>query len=864
MPAWPTRGAVLLTSLLAIAAWRTRAPDFDPAPFLADLRTLEDSLARGYANLEWQVAQGVVDPAALHARTDSLLRHARTDGEARGALTAFGAAFRDGHVRVAAPPSPLVALVRSIGSSRSDTPPAIAVGAAKGCGALGYTRERSTSPLARHARYRALERSDAPFRTGLIDLPEGPRGATRVGVIRIGALGYDRFVTQCEAAWPTAAALDSAGFCATRCAQALSRAVSNALLAEVRTAISLVREAGATALVVDLTGNGGGTNWTAAVARQFSARPLRAHGLGVIRHPHHERQFAERRDALVRLRDSLTRPGAAPSDPVWRAQIDTALARTDTLLAQTRQPCDRRGYFTTGRAAVRCSQLTTGGFTSGSLDYLPPALHTRPGASLLFGPAAFQYTEGVWSGPLFLLVDRNTASASEEFVVLLKDEGGATVLGQRTYGSGCGYTNGGIGFTLPGSGMRVTMPDCARIRRNGRNEVSGVEVDVAVPIEADTVVATIAQRLQRATTPPEPIAVFERAVERARSGDRAGALVRLDSLTRLPGALDPSFHRTFLGWRDDSTYQRIVARIRAANPPRVRSTIACRLAERDLHPEGVAFDPQSRALFVGSFKGKIVRVDARGVARDFASVVGADGPRVVVGVRVDTARQALWAAVADPRAFADAAVAGGALHRFDLRTGRLLGRFTMPGAGALNDVVVTPAGDAYATNTMDGSVWRTVAGSETMRVFLPAGTAPEANGIALDAARGVLFVAAARGIVRAELATGRARALENASGWPLGSFDGLYWWRDGLVGIQNGVHPGRVMRLTLDADATTVTRAEVVEQYHPQFNGMTTAALDGDALFYLVNTQSRSFRADGTPIDPRALTEVLVARLPLR
>lgn len=491
-----TRSAyvTVLVLSLTVAAWRDSPRPFDAAPFLADLQALEDSIARGYANLEWQVAQGVVDPVWLHRRTDSLLRHASGEREARAALVAFGAAFRDGHLSVTAPPSILLSRVQAMGSSRSDTPPEVADGGSQGCRALGYSGERSTSPLARHPRYRALGRTDAPFRTGLLETPRGS-----IGVIRIGALGYDRFVAQCEAAWPEAALLDSAGRCATACTRALSLHVSNALLAEVRSAIGWVRDAGATALVVDLTGNGGGTSWTAAVARQFSARPLRAHGVGVVRHPHHERQFAERQKALVRLRDSLARSGTARADMAWRAQVDTAIARTEQLLAMTRQPCDRRAYFTSGASAVACTQLTSGSFTSGVLDYLPPPLHERAGAAMLFGPAAFRYTEGVWRGPLCLLVDRRTASASEEFVVLLKDEGGATVLGQRTYGAGCGYTNGGIGFTLPNSGLRVRMPDCARIRRSGRNEVSGIEVDVAVPIEADAVVASVVRALERGT-----------------------------------------------------------------------------------------------------------------------------------------------------------------------------------------------------------------------------------------------------------------------------------------------------------------------------------------------------------------------------
>lgn len=53
-------------------------------------------------------------------------------------------------------------------------------------------------------------------------------------------------------------------------------------------------------------------------------------------------------------------------------------------------------------------------------------------------------------------------------------------------------------------------------------------------------------------------------------------------------------------------------RIRSANPPIVRSRLAFTIAERDLQPEGIAFDARSRSVFAGSFKGKIVRVDQAG------------------------------------------------------------------------------------------------------------------------------------------------------------------------------------------------------------------------------------------------------------
>ena len=86
---------LFLFLLIAAAGWYawTRLRPYYPAPWLADLAQLERATASSYANLDWMVERGVVNPADLHRRTDSLIRHAGSDREARAALREFGRAF---------------------------------------------------------------------------------------------------------------------------------------------------------------------------------------------------------------------------------------------------------------------------------------------------------------------------------------------------------------------------------------------------------------------------------------------------------------------------------------------------------------------------------------------------------------------------------------------------------------------------------------------------------------------------------------------------------------------------------------------------------------------------------------------------
>jgi C-terminal processing protease CtpA/Prc len=86
-----------------------------------------------------------------------------------------------------------------------------------------------------------------------------------------------------------------------------------------------------------------------------------------------------------------------------------------------------------------------------------------------------------WKGKLAILVDNNTASAAELFTATLKDNDRATLIGVPTKGLGCGYTDGGIPITLKHSGVQIKVPDCARLRANGENEVAGIVPDILVP-----------------------------------------------------------------------------------------------------------------------------------------------------------------------------------------------------------------------------------------------------------------------------------------------------------------------------------------------------------------------------------------------
>lgn len=315
----------------------------------------------------------------------------------------------------------------------------------------------------------------------------------------------------------------------------------------------------------------------------------------------------------------------------------------------------------------------------------------------------------------------------------------------------------------------------------------------------------------------------------------------------------------------------------AAEPkerPSGHSTIAFTMREKDLIPEGIAADPATGRLFVGSIeKRKIVALSPEGKESSFVPS-GAAGLGPVIGLRVDSVRGRLWA-VSEPkgRPKSDPGTFHG-IYAFTLSDGSLAARIELPRSlgphHELNDVCLDDAGTAYVTDSAAGMIFRAEPGKKKLTALplAPGASAKlkDANGIVCTPDGLRLYVAAADGVVAVDPKAGTATVLATPPDVPggLGGCDGLYLETpDRLVGIQNG-NPGkeRVLRATLDPAGLAATRIDVLLAGDPSFKIPTTGAILNGALFLIANSQVASYDTVGN-LDRRKLARPVILKLPL-
>lgn len=373
-----------------------------------------------------------------------------------------------------------------------------------------------------------------------------------------------------------------------------------------------------------------------------------------------------------------------------------------------------------------------------------------------------------------------------------------------------------------------------------------------------------------AAAPSHPGLMAELARAHALAGNREAAAARLEAALRLGSGLDVKDDPAVAPILDGAAGAGVRTAAAALSSPVATSQEAFRLPERDLIPEGIAYDPVAKHFYVGSiYKRKIVRVDAGGRASDFVGE-GRDGLLAVLGMKVDAAGRTLWAATEGTlsmRGGTNDDVGRSALVQYDLRTGRLLKKVEVgpdPAPHLFNDLVLGGDGSVFLTDSEHGSVWRLGPGADRLQPVGAPRSLEYPNGIALSSDGRRLFVAHLGGIVVLDLATGHRSPLPHPESLTLAGIDGLYRRGHDLVAVQNGLEPPRIVVFAMTGGEDRVLGLRVLERGHPLFPAIpTTGAIAEDDLYYIANAQLRAFGPDNRIFPLDRLQEPVVLRTPL-
>ncbi|MEO7966150.1 MAG: hypothetical protein ABIT38_19785 [Gemmatimonadaceae bacterium] len=385
-----------------------------------------------------------------------------------------------------------------------------------------------------------------------------------------------------------------------------------------------------------------------------------------------------------------------------------------------------------------------------------------------------------------------------------------------------------------------------------------------------------ALEIARRFAPDDGTVLVFLARAQAATGDPTAALQTLERLAVQGAVLKLESDSSFKSLRVapyEKRFAAVTRRLERATAPIVRSDTAFALADPDFIPEGIAHDPSSGAAYIGSLTGRgVLRLTSDGRATPFLTP-GSDVPAQILGIRIDATAHRLWLAALTPDSTAPRFENGpggwAALHAYDLTSGALLARYPAPDSTRphlLNDIAITPNGDAYVTDSEGRGVYRLRAGAARLE---PIAADPllfnYPNGVTVTPNGARLYVAHMEGVSTLDLRARNARLERVLSprGVSTGGIDGLYMCDGALYAVQALYGFQQVTRFPLSGNGRRVLRAEALERRHPAHEIATTGAFARGGLLYIANAQIGRLTPTGSALPTDHPAPSVILRLPV-
>ncbi|MEO6687779.1 MAG: hypothetical protein ABIS07_09490 [Dokdonella sp.] len=357
----------------------------------------------------------------------------------------------------------------------------------------------------------------------------------------------------------------------------------------------------------------------------------------------------------------------------------------------------------------------------------------------------------------------------------------------------------------------------------------------------------------------------------AMQGEKTRTYDTLLEMQRAGFGYDLAGNPNFAKVADTKVWSHILDALKINLKPFGEGKIAFSLPKGDTLFESLVFDPKRQQFLAGSVReGKIYLVDKSGKLQDFITPNAENGLWSVYAMAADPDSDALYVASTSSVYFKDFAKADfgkAGVFKFSLSSGKLVEKYLLepdPQPRTLSSIAVGKNGMVFAADGVRNVIYRL--DGKALKPMVENPKLTSLRGLAVSGNGKTLYFADyALGLFGVDLAAGSGFDLAyDPAKLVLGGIDGVYWYDDALIVIQNGMTPHRVMRLKLGNDGRQVVQSTPLDAGNAAFTLPTFGTINGDGLYFVANSQKDDYGTYGTPKDGAKLEPVHVFRSDLR
>ncbi|WP_162127698.1 TPR end-of-group domain-containing protein [Flavobacterium phycosphaerae] len=303
----------------------------------------------------------------------------------------------------------------------------------------------------------------------------------------------------------------------------------------------------------------------------------------------------------------------------------------------------------------------------------------------------------------------------------------------------------------------------------------------------------------------------------------------------------------FNGLKDSPGYDKLIQLKARQNATIATSQKVVSLTEKDLHPEGLTYLPKSKTWLVTSIrKRKIATFNLKtGQCSDWLTDAGM---LAVFAAKADSKEQYLWVATTalpEMERYTKEQSGMAEILKVDIKTKQIVKRFPMQGNHVFGDLVVTQNNTVYVSDSGTAMIYKIE--NDMLSEWLSLeNEGYNLQGITLNHDESKMFVADyLKGILMVSVSDKNKTWLGFPEDTSAKGIDGMVFYANSLVVIQNGVKPIRVVQFQLNKAQNAIESYKVVDNNRSEFNEPAQAILVGDSLYFFANSPWNAYDKNG-------------------
>lgn len=362
--------------------------------------------------------------------------------------------------------------------------------------------------------------------------------------------------------------------------------------------------------------------------------------------------------------------------------------------------------------------------------------------------------------------------------------------------------------------------------------------------------------------PSHPTFTYNLASAHALNGNINKANFYLERLVLTNNKVEFEKDEDFKALQNTIDYKKIISLKSELEKTIISSQKVVSLSEKDLHPEGLLYLSKSKIWLVTSIrKKKIVSFDIHtGSCVDWF----VDKNKFAVfSMKTDNEQKFLWVstgAIPEMEDFTKEQEGKSEILKIDLKTKEVVKRFSAEGTHLFGDLVVAQNNTVYISDSNSPIIYK-IENDEISEWLNLKGEAFNLQGIAINSESTKIFIADyLSGIVGVSIENNANRSwLEFPKGTTKKGIDGLVFYDNSLIAIQNGVQPIRIVKYKLDKNQKEIQSFKIIDNNRPEFNEPALSTIKNNKLYFFANSPwkfySKDFKLDLEKLKNPALFE---------